>query len=587
MTAIDWGILLGYLFLSLVLGLLLAHRNRNDDDYFVAGRRLSGWLAGASMAATTFSIDTPLYVAGIVATRGLAGNWEWWSFGFAHVAMTVIFAPMWRRSGVLTDAAFTELRYGGQLAAWLRGVKAFLLAVPVNCIGIGYAFLAMRKVAEALGIVDGHLLFGVISDTLIMMIGVASLMLAYTVIGGLWAVVVNDLVQLVLALLGSIAVAAAVVSAAGGMTELLEQINELKRPELLSLFPWRWSQDGVEWIGAAGISFATFMSFLTLQWWSFRRSDGGGEFIQRMLATRDESQAKLAGWVFIVVNYLIRSWLWILVALSALVLLPPQEDWELSYPILAVRYLPPIALGVVVVSLVAAFMSTVSTSLNWGASYLTHDLYQRFIKPSATNKELLIVAQLTSVMLLLVGVLTALVSDSIGAVFRLVIAIGTGPGVVLVLRWFWWRINAAAELAAMVSGFLIGFTTSVIPIVRIDDYGLKLFVTTVFTAIVWLIVLLFTPSESQDVLERFVLKVRPPGPGWRILREKVGVQPVESLQGLLSRFLLGSGVLFGGLLGGGAFIWHQERGGWIGISTSMVCLFAMRRRKLFDISFVS
>ena len=587
MSAIDWVILVCYLLMSLALGLLLARRNRNNDDYFVAGRRLSGWLAGASMAATTFSIDTPLYVAGIVATRGLAGNWEWWSFGFAHVAMTVVFAPMWRRSGVLTDAAFTELRYGGAPAAWLRGVKAFLLAVPVNCIGIGYAFLAMRKVAEALGIVDGHILFGWISDTLLLLIIVAALMLIYTVIGGLWAVVVNDLVQLVLALIGALAVAVAVVNAAGGMNVLLERIDELRRPELLSLFPWQWTEDGFDWIGGAGITFTTFLSFLTLQWWSFRRSDGGGEFIQRMLATKDERQAKLAGWVFLVVNYLIRSWLWILVALSALVLLPPQQDWELSYPILAIRYLPPIALGIVVASLVAAFMSTVSTSLNWGASYLTHDLYQRFLRPSADKGELLFIGQLACVILLLMGVLTALVSESIGAVFRLVIAIGTGPGVVLVLRWFWWRINAAAELAAMVCGFFVGFTTSVLPIVRIDDYGLKLMVTTVFTGVVWLIVLGLTPCESQDVLDRFVIKVRPPGPGWRALRERLGVEPVDSLSSLLLRFFLGSAVLYGGMLGCGAFLLHQERGGWIGLVIAFVSLFVMGRKRLFDISIAS
>ena len=584
MKVIDWCILFSYLLFSLVLGLFLARRNRDDADYFVAGRRLSGWLAGASMAATTFSIDTPLYVAGIVATRGLAGNWEWWSFGFAHVAMTVIFAPLWRRSEVLTDAAFTELRYGGTPAALLRAVKAFLLAVPVNCIGIGYAFLAMRKVAEALDIVDGHLLFGYISDTFFLLIVVAALTLIYTVVGGLWAVVINDFVQLVLALLGAIAVAIAVISAAGGMTALLEKIDALNRPELLSLFPWSWKKDGVEWIGGAGISIATFISFLTLQWWSFRRSDGGGEFIQRLLATRNESQAKLAGWVFLVVNYLIRSWLWILVALSALVLLPSQQDWELSYPMLAVEYLPPVVLGVVVVSLVAAFMSTVSTSINWGASYLTHDLYQRFLRPSANRGELLFVGQGTSVTLLLIGVMTALVGDSIGAIFRLVIAIGTGPGVVLVLRWFWWRINAAAELAAMVSGFLVGLTTSVIPIVRIDDYGLRLLVTTIFTGIIWLIVLVTTPPESSDVLDKFVLKVRPPGPGWRAVREKLGVQPVDPLNLLVLRFVLGSAVLFGALLGGGAFLLHQERGGWIGLTISVVCVFLMRQKKLFDIS---
>ncbi len=445
----------------------------------------------------------------------------------------------------------------------------------------------MRKVAEALEIVDGHLLFGSVSDTLLLLIVVAAFILIYTVFGGLWAVVVNDFVQLVLALIGALAVAISVVHAAGGMTELLARIDELNRPELLSLFPWTWTQDGLEWIGGVGITFTTFISFLTLQWWSFRRSDGGGEFIQRMLATRDERQAKLAGWFFLVVNYLIRSWLWILVALSALVLLPAQNDWELSYPILAVQYLPSVVLGIVVVSLVAAFMSTVSTSLNWGASYLTHDLYQRFLRPTANKSELLLIGQLTSVLLLCMGILTALVSDSIGAVFRLVIAIGTGPGVVLVLRWFWWRINAAAELAAMLCGFLVGFTTSVIPIVRIDDYGLKLLVTTIFTGVVWLLVLVFTPSESQEVLDRFVLKVRPPGPGWQAVRERLGVEPVDSLSGLLLSFLLGSAVLFGGLLGGGAFLLHQEKGGWIGLVISVVCLFLMSKKKLFDISIPS
>ena len=329
MTRVDWLILVLYLAGTLVLGLWLARRNRSEDDYFVAGRSLSGWLAGASMAATTFSIDTPLYVAGLVGTRGLAGNWEWWSFGLAHVAMAVVFAPLWRRSGVMTDAAFTELRYGGAPAAWLRGIKAFLLALPVNCIGIGYAFLAMRKVVGALGIVSDQPIpaAGGLSDTLLLLIIVAALVLAYTAAGGLWAVVITDFIQLILALLGAAAVAWAAVHAAGGMGPLLGQLEALGRPELLSIVPWRWEDNGFNWIGGAGISVSTFLAYLTVQWWSFRRSDGGGEFIQRMLATRNEQEARLAGWVFLVVNYLVRSWLWVLVALAALVLLPDQADW--------------------------------------------------------------------------------------------------------------------------------------------------------------------------------------------------------------------------------------------------------------------
>ena len=580
MTFIDWFILFAYLIFSLILGIYFSLRNHNEADYFVAGRRLSGLFAGMSMAATTFSIDTPLYVAGIIGTRGLAGNWEWWSFGLAHVAMTIIFAPLWRRSGVLTDAAFTELRYGGKPAAYLRGIKAFLLAVPINCIGIGYAFLALRKVAESLGVVDGHIVFGVFTDTILLMIIVALFLLVYTVLGGLWAVVINDFLQLILALLGAFAVCYVALDASGGMTDLLLKLEELDRPELLSIFPWTLNKDGFNWLDSSGISITTFLAFISLQWWSFRRSDGGGEFIQRLLATKDEKQATLAGIVFLIVNYLIRSWLWILVGLAALVLLPYQADWELSYPNLAVTYLPPIGLGLVVVSMVAAFMSTISTSINWGASYLSHDLYKRFLRQSAGPREMILVGQFASFLLLLIGVVTALYSNSIGSMFRLVIAIGTGPGAVLVLRWFWWRINAMAELSAMLSGFFVGLITSVFPYFKIEDFGERLLFTTSFTAVIWLLTLFLTEPESEGTLKKFVKQVKPPGPGWRNIRKKLNIDPVESFLVLGFRFVLGSGILYGGLVSIGAFLLHQERSGWIALSIAVICVFLLRKTRL-------
>jgi len=580
MTSIDWLILFIYLCFSLVLGIYISLKNHNEADYFVAGRRLNGLFAGMSMAATTFSIDTPLYVAGLIGTRGLAGNWEWWSFGLAHVAMTVIFAPLWRRSGVLTDAAFTELRYGGKPASYLRGIKAFLLSVPINCIGIGYAFLAMRKVAEALGVVDGHIVFGIFTDTILLMILVALFLLVYTVLGGLWAVVVNDFLQLVLALLGAFAVCYVALDASGGMTNLLLKIKELDRPELLSLFPWTLNKNGFSWLDSSGISITTFFAFISLQWWSFRRSDGGGEFIQRLLATKDEKQATLAGIVFLIINYLIRSWLWILVGLAALVLLPNQTDWELSYPNLAVTYLPPVGLGLVVVSMVAAFMSTISTSINWGASYLAHDLYKRFFRPSAGPREMILIGQLSSIFLLLIGVVTAFFGNSIGSMFRLVIAIGTGPGVVLVLRWFWWRINALTELSAMLSGFLVGLITSVSPSLTIEDFGQRLLFTTAFTAVIWLLTLFFTEPESDETLNKFVMKVKPPGPGWREIREKLNLDSVDSLLVLGFRFVLGSGILYGGLLSIGAFLLHQELSGWIALSIAVSCVFLIKKTRL-------
>ena len=561
MAPIDWIILIGYLAATLALGLWLARRNRGEDDYFVAGRSLSGWLAGASMAATTFSIDTPLYVAGIVGTRGLAANWEWWGFGLAHVAMAVVFAPLWRRSGVLTDAAFTELRYGGPAAAWLRGIKAFLLALPVNCIGIGYAFLAMRKVVEALGIVSNQPVAaaGGIPDTLLLLSIVAALVLAYTVAGGLWAVVITDFIQLLLALLGASAVAWAAVHAAGGMGSLLDQLSAIERPELLSLVPWRWGPDGFDWIGGAGISISTFLAYLTVQWWSFRRSDGGGEFIQRMLATKDEQQARLAGWVFLVVNYLVRSWLWVLVALAALVLLPDQSDWEMSYPALAVQLLPPVVLGLVVVSLVAAFMSTVSTSVNWGASYLTHDLYQRFLRPNASPRELLLVGQLMSVMLLVLGVATALISDSIGTVFRLVIAIGTGPGVVLVLRWFWWRINAWSEISAMVISFAVAvwfqFVHEAVGL-TLPPPAAQLLLGVGLTTVVWFGVTMATRPTETAVLQSFYDRVRPFARGWRRVVETQAGEPGSATAALLA-WMLGCAAVYAALFGTGMALYGR------------------------------
>jgi solute:Na+ symporter, SSS family len=529
MHPIDWLILIGYLVASLAVGLWLSRRNRSQADYFVAGRQLKGWLAGASMAATTFSVDTPLYVAGLVGTRGLAGNWEWWSFGVAHVAMAVVFAPLWRRSGVLTDAAFTELRYGGATAAWLRGIKAFLFAVPINCIGIGYAFLAMAKVSEALGLAPTPQA----RFTLLAIVGV--LVLVYTAAGGLWAVVVTDMLQLVVALAGAVAVAVFAVQAAGGMDAMLASLRALDRPELLSLVPWQLKDGQLSWMEGAGISVPTFSAYIALQWWSFRRSDGGGEFIQRLLATRDERQARIASWVFLGVNYLLRSWPWIVVALAAVVLLPDSTDWEQSYPLLAVKLLPPVALGLVVVSLVAAFMSTVSTAVNWGASYLTHDLYQRFMRPAAKDRELLLVGQLASVVLVALGVLTALLSTNIGTVFRLGDRYrhrpwgGAGVALVLVARSMpppsWRRCWAASWWASPPrwSRCCASTTTACGLLVTTVHHGGAL-----------------DPGDaghpsraSAAVLETFVRKVKPAGPGWAAWRRRCGVEPEETLLDLV------------------------------------------------------
>lgn len=566
MVWIDWVIVVVYLAFSLGLGLYLARKASGSVvDFFVSGRSLPWWLAGTSMAATTFSIDTPLYIAGVVGNRGIAGNWEWWSFGIAHVVMIYVFARLWRRSEIITDAELTELRYGGPTAAWLRGIKAFLFAVPINCIGIGYAMLAMVKVIDALqiwpsiGIEPGNNL------KLLSVIGVSVLVLVYAGFSGLWGVVATDFFQFFLALLGAIIVAIAAVANLGGMGQLVEQVQAIGGSDLLAFIPLERSPEGgwYRWSETAGISVSTFLAYVTLQWWAFRRSDGGGEFIQRLAASKDEAEAEKAAWFFNILHYVIRTWPWVIVALAAVVVYPDLEDRELGYPMLMLDFLPPALLGLVVASLIAAFMSTVSTLINWGASYLTHDLYGRFVRPTASQAELVLAGRMASVLVTALGATAAFYSQDVTTVFRLVIAIGTGPGLVLILRWFWWRINAAAELAAMVAGFLVGLSTTVVPVLTIDDFGLRLIATTLITLVIWVAAMVITPPESDDTLDAFYTKVRPGGPGWARQRQRTGIGPAQSLSHDLLKALAALFFLLGTMLGVGGFLLYQPLTGWV------------------------
>jgi len=565
MQPLDWAIVIGYMAATLALGIYLSRRASGSlEDFFVSGRSLPWWLAGTSMAATTFSVDTPLYIAGVVGERGIAGNWEWWAFGVGHVALIYIFARLWRRSEIVTDAELTEIRYGGRPAAILRGVKAFLFAVPINCIGIGYIMLAAVKVIGALGIweafgfAEGALIWG-LDPKLLTILGVTVLVLLYAGLSGLWGVVATDFFQFFLALFGAILVAVFAISSPriGGLGGLVDKAQQMTEFDVLSFIPF--TLDGATWLGVgwsafAGISATTFFAYVFVQWWTFRRSDGGGEFIQRLAAARDEAEAEKAAWFFNVMNYVVRTWPWVLVALAALVLYPELEDPELGYPMLMLDFLPVGILGLVVASLVAAFMSTVSTQINWGASYLTNDLYQRFIHPEASQAELVAAGRLASVIIAFFGALAAFFAESVATVFRLVIAIGTGPGVVLILRWFWWRINAWAELSAMVAGFVAGLLTTVVPVLTVDDFGLRLILITLFTAAVWISVMYLTAPESPETLERFYRAVRPGGPGWERQQQSTGLAPAQSLKLSLLRTAAAVLVLFGAMFGVGGLL---------------------------------
>ncbi|MGF1535129.1 MAG: sodium:solute symporter family protein [Elainellaceae cyanobacterium] len=580
MQLIDWLIVVAYLVATLVLGLYLSRRASGSmADFFVSGRQLPWWLAGTSMAATTFSIDTPLYIAGVVGNRGITGNWEWWSFGVAHVVMVYVFARPWRRSEIVTDAELTELRYGGRPAAALRATKAFLFAVPINCIGIGYAMLAMVKVVDALELWQSLGLEPGPSGKVLSVIAVSLLVLLYSGFSGLWGVVTTDFLQFGLALLGAIAGAVIAVTHVGGMAPLIEQAQAATEHDVLAFFPLQVSGDApwVTWSQTAGISVSTFFAYVFVQWWAFRRSDGGGEFVQRLAAAKTEAEAERAAWLFNGLHYGVRTWPWVVVALAAVVLYPDLADRELGYPKLMLDFLPPVLLGMVVASLVAAFMSTVSTLINWGASYLTNDLYARFFRPQATQSELVTAGRLASVAVTLLGAIAAFFAQDVATVFRLVIAIGTGPGLVLILRWLWWRINAAAELAAMVAGFVIGFATSVVPVVQIEDFGWRLTVTSLLTAAIWIMVMLATPPESPEVLSAFYRRIRPPGPGWRSQQLETGLPPAQSLVNSLGCVVAGVLLLFGSMFALGGFLLLQPLTGWISLVVAAVAGFWLRR----------
>jgi len=340
--------------------------------------------------------------------------------------------------------------------------------------------------------------------------------------------------------------------------ELKRQLAEIGRSDALRMVPRPGSPD---------LPMGTFLAYLGIQWWAWRRSDGGGEFVQRMSAARTEADAEKAAWLFNILHYVVRAWPWILVALVAIVVFPNLEDPEMGYPMLMLEYLPVGALGLVVASFVAAFMSTVSTQINWGASYLVNDLYARFINPDASQKRLVAVGRFASVGMVAFAGAAAFFAQDIGTVFRFMIAIGTGPGAVLILRWFWWRVNASAELASMLAGFGIALATY-LPVWGGMGFGLRLTVTAFGTAAVWIPVMYLTKPESEATLDAFYRRVRPGGSGWRAARARTGLEPVTLLRHDLARTVAATATLFGAMFAiGGAML--AEPG--LAVGSALLC----------------
>ena len=540
MSAIDWTVITLYLVGTLAIGIAFSRRGaRSFADFFLGGRALPWWLAGTSMAATTFSVDTPLYVTGLVARRGIAGNWEWWAFAITHVLMIYLFARLWRRSMVVTDVELSELRYGGPPAALLRGVRAFVFAIPINCIGMGYAMLAMRKVIEALGLWQA-LHFDLPGEPRMWIVVVISvLVLVYAGLAGLWGVVATDFIQFALALIGALLVVAFALPDVGGISGIKQTLIERGLGDRMHFMPWS---------DVAQLSMTTFLAYIGIQWWAFRNTDGGGQFIQRFISSKTEADAFKAAWLFNILHYVVRTWPWIVVALVALILYPSLDDPELGYIRLMLDYLPAGLLGLVAASLLAAFMSTVSTQINWGASYIVNDLYARWLRPSAPDGERVLVGRLASVFIVGFAGVAAFYAHDIGTVFRFMIAIGTGPGAVLILRWFWWRVNAWAELAAMLAGMLIALL-SYLPAFGEIDFGLRIAVTAFGSAAIWIPAMLLTRPESEETLLNFYRRTRPGGPGWRRQVAESGLAPLQNLGADIQAGLLAIGLVFALMFG--------------------------------------
>jgi Na+/proline symporter len=552
MTGLDWSIILAYFAVAAGIGLALSKRGgRSVSDYFVGGRALPWWLAGTSMVATTFAADTPLAVTELVVQYGVAGNWLWWNMVMSGILTVFFYARLWRRAGVLTDVEFTELRYGGKPAAILRGFRAAYLALPINLIVMGWVNLAMVEIAAvALDI-----------PRLSALLVCFFLAAGYSIVAGLWGVVVTDFFQFGLAFGGAVILAVFAVGAVGGIEGLEQGLAGVygSSEAALSLLPSR---------DAAWMPGITFGVYLGMNWWASwypgAEPGGGGYVAQRIFSARTERDGVLATLWFNVAHYAVRPWPWILVALASTILYTDIDNPRQGYVLAIVDLLPPGLTGLLLAGFAAAYMSTISTQLNWGASYLVNDLYARFYRPEAGERELVRVSRVATGALMLLSLGVTYFMGSIEGAWRFLLAIGAGTGLVLILRWYWWRINAWSEISAMLASLVVSlflwFAAGLDPDDPTQWAGIML-ATVATSTVVWVLVTYLTRPERDAVLDRFYRKVRPGGPGWYAVAERLGHGRETMDGGALNwtNWLAGVAAVFCALFGTGKVIF----GDWI------------------------
>lgn len=554
-AALDWAIIGAYFLLALGVGIWASRVVGNSAaGFFLAGRNMPWWLLGISMVATTFSTDTPNLVTGLVREQGVSGNWGWWAFLLTGMLTVFVYARLWRRSGVMTDIEFYELRYGGKPAAVLRGFRALYLGLVFNVLVMGTVSLAAIKL--------GGILLGWPGWLTLLVTGAITLL--YSTLGGLRAVILTDFVQFILAMIGSVWACWYILNldAVGGLDALLTNADVASKT---SMFPAM--DDPAQWVPILLVP-------LAVQWWASyypgAEPGGGGYIAQRMFSAKDESHAVGATLLFNVAHYALRPWPWILIALASIVVFPTLADLQAAFPSIPadkighdlaypamLSLLPEGLLGLVAASLLAAFMSTMSTQLNLGASYLVNDFWVRFIRPEATDAEQVRAGRLATVVSLILGSGLGLLLTDAGQAFNLLLLIGAGTGGLFILRWFWWRINAWTELVAMGGSLVVaGYFTFVhdgLDIVELAAHE-KLIWGSMLTTLVWVVATYLTPPESDKTLNAFVAKVNPGGPGWKrwALAEATAPWPVP--KGILSMVLGCTGV-YAALIATGSWLY--------------------------------
>jgi SSS family solute:Na+ symporter len=562
LRTLDWVIVVLSLGVSFVPAIVLARRaGKNITEFFAAGRRAPWWLIGISLVATTFSTDTPNLVTNLVRDGGVSENWVWWSFLLTGMATVFFYARLWRRSGVLTDLEFYELRYAGRAASFVRGFRAIYLGLFFNCWIIATVNLALVKIA---GVLFGWPRV----ETLAICVAVP---IVFAATAGLWGVMVTDMIQFCITMTSAFAAAYFAIHApgVGGLHGLVAHFSG--HAAALSILP-----NFGDWKAAL----AVFVIPMTVLWWSVwypGAEPGGGSYVaQRMLAARTESDALFGTFAFQAMHYALRPWPWIVVALASTIVFPTLHDVQMRFPALAPNligndvaypamlvFLPTGFAGFMVAGIFAAYRSTIETHLNWGTSYLVHDFYQRFIAPGSSQRELVFVGRLVTALLMALGVALTFVLDNAKDAFNLLLSIGAGTGLIYLLRWFWWRINAWSEVSAMIASFGVALAFFVAARCGHAVASTTALLTTIgITTAVWLVVTYLTPPVGEETLTAFYAKVRPAGPGWAAIRRRSGLGPSpDSLPMALLGWVLGVASVYGALFATGSFIYGRPIAG--------------------------